>query len=565
LITIDVILASDKVQPPDLPCEDGDETCASAGGQAMLQKRSERAEEIVEVDDESAAGTQQYEYAGAQITISADSDVAKYGSGRWIITVASGCTEDDVAKFAEHMPEGSKAEFGSCPKNGDWCVFIMTGTESDVHKELATHTWPSKPSVDADHSISMIDEIDEHENGDSLLELEDDRARPGSWGLDRVDDPRGLDDDYRPTASYPNQGAGTHVYVLDTGVHTGHQDFGGRAFSAFTMYPKRKVCSPTDASCGADRQGHGTHCAGTIGGAKYGVAKKSKLYGVKVLSDSGSGTLGGIIQGIEYVIRSGNKPAIISMSLGGGGNDPGMKKAVEAAVRAGIPVSVAAGNSGRTAQPDACKYTPAHIPAAITVGATDRPRGSQDNRASYSSYGRCLDIYAPGSQIISASHRTNTGSATMSGTSMACPHVSGVIALMMGENRRMTPDAVLKKLLADSVSGNVQDAKPGSPNKMLQLGKAGPPGPPAPAPAPSTGPKTYVKKTSGLCTEAVKSKDDCKAAAAELGVKYKRFVSKNRAGWPPGCFSKKKRLFFNPKTATKRKCGHGGSVCLCES
>lgn len=459
----------------------------------MLQKRSERVEETLEVDDEAAVGTRQYEYAGAQISVSADSDVAKYGTGEWIITVDSGCTEDDVKKFAEHMPEDSKAEFGSCPKDGDWCVFMMSGTEAAVQKELATHNWPSPPRVDANHAINMIPEIDEHENDDSLLELESD-GTPASWGLDRVDDAKGLDGDYSPKALYPKEGAGTHVYVLDTGINIKHNDFGGRAYAAYTMYPSEKICqNQKDTQCQADRQGHGTHCAGTIGGTKYGVAKKSNLYGVKVLSDSGSGSLRGIIKGVDYVIRHGNKPAVISMSLGGGGNDATMKSTVEAAVRAGIPVSVAAGNSGRTSRPDACGYTPAHIPAAITVGATDRPTGFPDRRASYSSYGSCLDIYAPGSNIISASHRDNTRTATMSGTSMACPHVSGVIALIMGENKQITPASVLKKLLSDSVSGNIQDAKAGSPNKMLQLGKGGasPPGPPA-SPAPAPGPPSAL-------------------------------------------------------------------------
>merc|ERR1719492_69378 len=135
-----------------------------------------------------------------------------------------------------------------------------------------------------------------------------------------------------------------------------------------------KECQPNDENCGKDGDGHGTHCAGTIGGGTYGVAKKAKLYGVKVLPDKGGGSLRGIIAGMEHVMRKGHRPAIISMSLGGPGKDWAMKSAVDNAVKKGIPVVVAAGNEGSTAKPDACAYVPAHIPSAITVGATDRPR-----------------------------------------------------------------------------------------------------------------------------------------------------------------------------------------------
>jgi len=498
--TLHTITASQEVQPQDVQCDDGDETCASAaGGQAMLQKRSERIEETLDTETDAAVGVRQYEYAGAQISISEDSDVAQTGTGEWVITVDDHCTKKDLAKFKEHMPKGSTPKFEGCPTEGGWCVFMMEGTEEQVKEELATHTWPTPPQVSASFPINAIPDLGVHENGESLLESE---AVPGSWGLDRIDDAKGLDNDYTPTSVYPKEGAGTHVYVLDTGVNILHSDFGGRAFSAYTEYPSRTSCSPSDAQCGKDGQGHGTHCAGTIGGTKYGVARKASLYGVKVLSDAGGGSLAGIIRGVEYVMRKGTTPAIISMSLGGGGNDATMKSTVEAAVRQGIPVVVAAGNSGRTARPDACAYTPAHIPDAITVGATDNPQGSStDRRASYSSYGKCLDIFAPGSDIVAPSHRGTSGTATMSGTSMACPHVSGVTALMMGENPSMTPKAVLSKLLADSVSGNIKDTKPGSPNKMLQVvgGGGGGPGPGPPGPGPPAGGSGDCSFETDLC------------------------------------------------------------------
>merc|ERR1719245_1942034 len=174
----------------------------------------------------------------------------------------------------------------------------------------------------------------------------------------------------------------------------------------------------------------------------------------------------------------------MSMSLGGKGNDGAMKAAVNNAVKAGIPVIVAAGNDGLTSKPDACTNTPAHIPSAITVGATDKPSGLSDKRARYSSWGKCLDLFAPGSDIVSASHKSTTGTATMSGTSMACPHVSGVAALMMGEDPQITPSAVVSKLTSIGVRNNIQDIKSGSPNIMLQIGTSDGTGPVKPTKPP---------------------------------------------------------------------------------
>jgi len=437
----------------------------------MLQRPSERAVGMMDVKEEVGVGTTEYEYAGAEISISAESDVALYGKGLWIITVKEGCTSEDVEKMSKNMPKGSKANYSGHPEEGGMCVFMMEGTEADVKQELDTHTWPSKPSVTADGPIRAVPEIGAHEDDDSESLLES--GAPASWGLDRIDDPVGLDNSYSARETYPNQGRGTHVYVLDTGILTSHSDFGGRAYSAWTAYPSIETCKPRDTRCGADGNGHGTHCAGTIGGSTYGVAKQAKLYGVKVLGDVGGGAYSYIVRGIDFVMRNGHKPAIISMSLGGKGNVPAVTSAVDSAVNRGIPVVVAAGNDGRSSVPDACKYTPAHIPSAITVGATDRPTGSTDRRAGYSNYGRCLDIYAPGSNIKSASHRSSRGSATLSGTSMACPHVSGVAALLMGENPRLTPASITAQLLAQATRGSIRDAKSGSPNLMLQIGGGG--------------------------------------------------------------------------------------------
>lgn len=210
-----------------------------------------------------------------------------------------------------------------------------------------------------------------------------------------------------------------------------------------------------------DRHGHGTHCAGTIGGKTYGVAKRTTLHAAKVLSDRGSGSYSGIIGSLDYVMTKGSKPAVWSASLGGPGSSHAMKKAIDDATKAGILVSVAAGNSNR----DACSFSPAFVPSAITVGATS----SNDQRAGFSNYGTCLDIYAPGVGVLSAGHRSNTATATMSGTSMACPHVSGVAALLFADFPGSSLAQIESQLTSFGQSGVVKDAKTGSPNLLLHI------------------------------------------------------------------------------------------------
>merc|ERR1712113_1271270 len=174
----------------------------------------------------------------------------------------------------------------------------------------------------------------------------------------------------------------------------------------------------------ADVQGHGTHCAGTAAGTVYGVAPSAQTRSVKVLSDQGSGAWDWSYQALDWLATSSVRPAVASMSLGGNGVVAGMRDAVDAAVNSGVVVSVAAGNSNA----DACGFSPAYVPSAITVGSTT----STDARSSFSNYGTCVDIWAPGSNVVSASHLSDTGTTSLSGTSMACPHVSGAAALILG-------------------------------------------------------------------------------------------------------------------------------------
>lgn len=361
------------------------------------------------------------------------------------------------------------------------------------------------------------------------------------WGLDRIDDEAGLDRSYN---NFGMTGENTNVYVLDTGIRTTHTEFEGRALPALdvTVFPDKR-CSQGDRTCASDVNGHGTHCAGTIAGKTVGVAKKAKVHAVKVLGDDGSGSNAGIIRAINFVAAEGQKPAVISMSLGCSRpcQSQSTAIAIDRANSAGVTVVVAAGNNGNTAQPDACAYSPASIPQAITVASITINR---DQRSSFSNVGSCIDIFAPGSAIFSASPRSDSSFATLSGTSMACPHVSGVAALVLSQSPNLNPDVVAERILAGALTGKVQDDR-GSPNKLLFIGNlAGAAPTPAPtqtqsttpSPTPSTTPsQQYRKLGDGFCRTASNSRGtftlattdtlekcqaECSAQASCVGVEF---------------------------------------------
>lgn len=287
---------------------------------------------------------------------------------------------------------------------------------------------------------------------DRTARAADTQVGPPSWGLDRVDQPaRPLNGAYAYPTSAPSSGrAGVTTYVIDSGVRATHDDFGGRATSGWDF-----VDNDGDAD---DCYGHGTHVAGVVGGARYGVAKDVSLVALRVLGCDGSGSYAGIIAAVDWVTANARRPAVVTMSLGGTSFAP-LNEAVAASIASGVTYVVAAGNDAA----DACGYSPAGVAAAVTVGATDR----DDARAPFSNAGPCVDLFAPGVGITSAGIADDAASRTMSGTSMAAPHVAGAAALVLAEHPDATPAQVASALVGAARPGVVTDPA-GAPALLAQ-------------------------------------------------------------------------------------------------
>jgi subtilisin family serine protease len=283
---------------------------------------------------------------------------------------------------------------------------------------------------------------------DAKVTLSATQAKP-TWGLDRTDQ-RAL-----PLSKSFTSGSARNVtaYVLDSGIRISHHEFGGRARNGWDFIDNDSIAN--------DCNGHGTHVAGTVGGRMYGVAKDVKLVGVRVLDCTGNGSYSAIIAGVDWVTKNAVRPAVANMSLGGTVSSA-LNAAVARSIAAGITYAVAAGNNNT----NACEQSPAVAPNAITVAAT----GGNDARASFSNYGKCVDLFAPGAQITSAGYSSDTATASMSGTSMASPHVAGAAALVLGAHPSWTPAQVRDSLVANATSNVVTSAGSGSPNKLLYTG-----------------------------------------------------------------------------------------------
>ncbi|WP_432978857.1 S8 family serine peptidase [Dactylosporangium sp. CA-233914] len=376
-------------------------------------------------------------------------------------SVAPDTTADDASRLAARFGGSVRRSFSATIKG-----FSAQLTEKAARRLAAS---PLVEYVQQDKTVRVAD-----------------TESNAPWGLDRIDQQyRPLDGAY----TYASTAPGVTAYILDTGVRLTHSDFGGRARSGYDF-----VDNDTDAS---DCHGHGTHVAGTVGGATYGVAKNVSLVSVRVLGCDGAGSYSGIIAGIDWITANAQKPAVVNMSLGGEA-DGSVDQAVRESIASGITYAVAAGNSGA----DACGASPARVADAITVGASDR----NDARASFSNYGSCLDIFAPGVAIASAGKDSDTASTVMSGTSMAAPHVAGAAALYLSAHPSATPQQVRDALVSGAVDNIVTNPGSGSPNRLLDTAglttaptPESTPAAPAAPPAPTTIPVATAPVVTAPC------------------------------------------------------------------
>jgi subtilisin family serine protease len=321
---------------------------------------------------------------------------------------------------------------------------------------------------------------------------------PATWGLDRVDQ---RDLPLNNTYTYNQTGQGVQAYIIDTGMRATHQQFTGRVGNGFTAI--------NDGNGTNDCNGHGTHVAGTVGGTTYGIAKQVTLHAVRVLDCSGSGSNAGVIAGVDWVTQNHGSPAVANMSLGGGVSSA-LDQAVANSISSGVSYAIAAGNSNA----NACNSSPARVPSANTVGATT----TTDARSSFSNFGTCVDIFAPGSNITSSWNTNDTATNTISGTSMATPHVTGALALYLQANPGASPAAATQALIDNSTPNKVTNPGTGSPNRLLfTLFGGGSPGDTTPPTTSITSPANGAT-VSNTVTVAANASDNVGVSRVELYV-----------------------------------------------
>ncbi|MYR71854.1 MULTISPECIES: S8 family peptidase [unclassified Streptomyces] len=351
-------------------------------------------------------------------------DAATAVSGSYIVMLAE---KTDKAELAAQYGGTLQRNYSSAI-NG----FSASGLSETEAKRLA-----------ADPAVSKVVQ-------NKKFHINTTQDNPPSWGLDRIDQTETAGDD---AYTYPDAaGEGVTAYVIDTGVRVTHEDFEGRATSGFDA-----VDNDDDAD---DGNGHGTHVAGTIAGAAHGVAKKAKIVAVRVLDDSGSGTTEQVVAGIDWVTAHHEGPSVANMSLGGGA-DPALDAAVQKAIASGVTFGVAAGNESS----DAGGGSPSRVPEAITVASST----IDDQQSSFSNYGSVVDIYAPGSNITSDWNDSDDGTNTISGTSMATPHVVGAAAVYLAGHPDATPEQVSDALTEGATPDAISNATQGTANKLLKI------------------------------------------------------------------------------------------------
>jgi subtilisin family serine protease len=412
----------------------------------------------------------------------------------WIVELKPGVTKQQLSSVCEQirqMRNNANCGFEGDPEKGidEFTIFCTEQELADINRDHGylflleeADTTVGIPPGEMAHGSELLDD-------GSLLEQSEQTTY---WGLDRIDDRSGIDGSY----DFTSGGAGCHVYVHDTGIRVSHSEFEGRAIPALDVSSGTATPCNGNPACAVDRQGHGSHCAGTIAGRTTGVAKRAFVHAVKVLDDNGSGQQSWGIDAMNWLATNAQHPAVMSASLSGPGTSQTTANAIGQLVNRGVTVVVAAGNNNQ----DACSFTPAGAPAAITVGAIQQG----DRRASYSNFGSCVDVFAPGSNIRSLGHQGDTAYAILSGTSMACPHVSGAVAVLRASGTSAA--AVEGLIISTATEGRVTDLR-GTTNKLLYLAPGAAsgtvaPAPPtlAPAPTPPPSPPCCSGCTTAFCS-----------------------------------------------------------------
>jgi len=359
----------------------------------------------------------------------------------WMVVFKTDATVADIDTFCDKAPHGCHER--SDPTNGA-AGYVQFKANNQQKEDL----------------IKDVSYVEFVEKDDELEEIPTTPERTPSeenqkWGLNRIGAP-----------DRPRMGKGVNIYIFDSGIRSTHEEFGGRVvphidWTLGSAKLGRGALCGDQTDCAVDQNGHGTHVAGTAAGATFGVAPAATLRSVKVLTDQGRGALSWTFTALDYVSKEGPRPAVASMSLGIGRVVKLANTFIDRAVENGVVVVVAAGNDDS----DACKTTPAFVPAAITVGATDLA----DKKSSFSNYGTCTDVWAPGTAIESASVKADAELATLSGTSMAAPHVSGAAALVLQASPSIGASGVRDVLYGAATEDKITGLKEGDTNKLLNV------------------------------------------------------------------------------------------------